>query len=176
MSQFFLRAVEKEPLITFGKDSGVESEEKPPRIPLPNPLQQHQLLQAPHPSPPGVCFTTAPLLAEPALSPTAGGPGFRKRNARVPLPGSGAARGRDPGWPGPISSCWGSQAPRLAGDTEGLESGSLSSRDPSPEAPSPLRRGLLQSDLDPLPGTNPRTDGCRRSLAPTYQVLPTSRP
>ena len=53
LSQFFLRAVEKEPLITFGKDSGVESEEKPSRIPLPNPLQQHQLLQAPHPSPPG---------------------------------------------------------------------------------------------------------------------------
>ena len=53
LSQFFLRAVEKEPLITFGKDSGVESEEKPPRITLPNPLQPHQLLQAPHPSPPG---------------------------------------------------------------------------------------------------------------------------
>lgn len=30
----------------------MESEEKPPRIPLPNPLQQHQLLQAPHPSRP----------------------------------------------------------------------------------------------------------------------------
>lgn len=91
-------------------------------------------------------FTTTPLLAEPALSPTAGGPGFRKRNARVPLPGSGGARGRDSGWPGPISSCWGFHAPRLSGDTEGLESGSLSSRDRSPEAPSPLRRGLPQSE------------------------------
>lgn len=40
---------------------------------------------------------------EPALSPTAGGPGFRKRNARVPLPGSGGHAAADPGWPGPIS-------------------------------------------------------------------------
>lgn len=46
----------------------------------------------------------------------------------------------------------------------------------APRAPSPLPRGLPQSDLGRLPGTSHRTEGCWPSPAPTHQLLPTSRP
>ena len=149
------------------------SGERPPRIPLPKPSPATPAPPGPTPtSAQRLSFTTSPLPAEPALShqleardSESGTQSSTSRLQRGPWPGPGATRAKSL-----------SRAPGLSGDTEGSERDSFPSRDPSSGAPSPLLRGLLQSDLGPFPGTSPRTDGRWRPPAPTHQVLPTSRP